>query len=153
MNNVLQVPVRDTLLQRIAQVQASDSALWGRMTANEMLCHLADQFRVALRDIPVHDQSTRLTRSVVVTLVLLGVPAPKGKVKTFPEIDQATGHGTAPTDVPHDASILREFFEKFLATEPTFSFQAHSFFGPLTRQQWGRLIYIHSDYHLRQFGR
>ncbi len=153
MRNILQPQVRNTILGRINQVQVSDQPLWGKMTANEMLCHLSDQFRVALRETPVEDQSTMFTRSVVVSLVLLGVPAPKGKVKTFPEIDQATGQGTPPTDMPHDASTIKDYLEKFIATDATFSFQAHGIFGPLTGHQWGRLIYLHTDHHLRQFGR
>jgi hypothetical protein len=28
----------------------------------------------------------------------------------------------------------------------------HSFFGKLTQEQWGILIYKHLDHHLRQFG-
>jgi hypothetical protein len=29
---------------------------------------------------------------------------------------------------------------------------AHSFFGPMTPQEWGILMYKHLDHHLRQFG-
>ncbi|HJQ31271.1 MAG TPA: DUF1569 domain-containing protein [Pyrinomonadaceae bacterium] len=28
----------------------------------------------------------------------------------------------------------------------------HSFFGPLTPQEWAVLMYKHMDHHLRQFG-
>ena len=29
---------------------------------------------------------------------------------------------------------------------------AHTFFGPLTPEEWARLMYKHLDHHLRQFG-
>ena len=28
----------------------------------------------------------------------------------------------------------------------------HPFFGPMTHEEWGSLMYIHLDHHLKQFG-
>ena len=30
--------------------------------------------------------------------------------------------------------------------------RGHVFFGPMTGEEWGRLMYNHLDNHLRQFG-
>lgn len=151
MKNFLQPDDRDALYARIDRVQAEDRAKWGHMTANAMICHLLDHARVALGDIPVADHSTFLSRHLLKSIVLLGFPAPKGKVSTFPEIDPALGHGTPPTNIEQDVATLKETFARFIATDLTP--QPHTLFGPLTKQQWGRLIFMHSDYHLRQFGR
>ncbi|MFO7823615.1 MAG: DUF1569 domain-containing protein, partial [Cyclobacterium sp.] len=28
----------------------------------------------------------------------------------------------------------------------------HPFFGPLNTQEWGKVVWLHMDHHLRQFG-
>ena len=28
----------------------------------------------------------------------------------------------------------------------------HPFFGPMTEEEWGTLMYLHLDHHLKQFG-
>jgi len=28
----------------------------------------------------------------------------------------------------------------------------HPFFGPMTNEEWGSLMYLHLDHHLKQFG-
>lgn len=153
MENILHVHDCGRILTRIDALNDTDPAQWGTMTASQMICHLADQIRVALGSIAVADQSTFLTRTVTKRLVLLGMPIPRGKVQTFPEIDQAAGKGTAPTTFADDVAALKHVISEFIATEPNFAFQRHSLFGALNRQQWGRLISLHLDYHLRQFGR
>lgn len=153
MNNILQSTGYQTMLARIDAVQAGDRALWGRMSVNQMICHLADQIRVALGGIKTTDRSNFVSRTVVAWLVLLGVPAPKGKIPTFPGIDQVAGKGTPPTELDEDKRTLRAILDEFIAMPDDFAFQHHSAFGKLSKSQWARLIYVHMDHHLKQFGR
>lgn len=151
MKNLLNPQEHSHILARIDALQRDAQAQWGVMTVNQMVCHAADQIRMALGDIPVTDQSNFMTRTLAIRLVLLGMPTPKGKVKTPPELDP-TRRGTQPTTFSQDTALLKQKIAEFLNTTADFAFQPHPAFGPLTRGQWGRLIYLHLDYHLRQFG-
>ena len=84
--------------------------------------------------------------------MLLGIPAPKGKIKTFPEIDLEKGNGTKPTSFENDKTLLKKIVSDFLEKDSSFNYQPHGAFGPFTKEQWGRIIYIHFDHHLKQFG-
>lgn len=152
MKNILNEPNKIELLKRIEKVKESNKALWGKMSVNEMLCHLADQVRVSLQLIKTKDASSFLTRNVAAKIVLAGMPAPKGKIKTFPEIDFVLGNGTKPTEFENDKSLLKNLVAEFLSKENEFPFQPHATFGPFTKMDWGRIIYIHFDHHLKQFG-
>jgi hypothetical protein len=37
---------RQEIVDRIAQLSVSDKAIWGLMSAHQMVCHLADAYRV-----------------------------------------------------------------------------------------------------------
>lgn len=152
MKNILNIKNTEELLTRINNLKKCDPPLWGKMSANEMLCHLADQIRVATYQIKTRDFSNFFLRTILSKLVLLGMPAPKGKVKTFPEIDLAKGRGTKPTDFENDKTLLKKIVSDFLEKDSSFNYQPHAAFGHFTRKQWGRIIYIHFDYHLKQFG-
>lgn len=153
MKNILNTDDRDRILARINALQGNEHAQWGKMTVAQMVCHVADQIRIALGDIEVNDRSSFITRTLAIRIVLLGLPVPRGKVRTTPEIELTEGHGTQPTTFEHDTATLKETIAAFWATDDDFTFQPHSTFGSRTRQQWGRLIYLHLDYHLQQFGR
>lgn len=152
MKNILNDQNREELVTRINNLKETNSALWGKMSVNEMLCHLADQIRVAVNEIKVADFSNFFTRTIASKLVLLGMPAPKGKVKTFHEIDLEKGNGTKPTSFENDKTLLKKIVSDFLEKDSSFNYQRHGAFGPFTKEQWGRIIYIHFDHHLKQFG-
>lgn len=152
MKNIVNKKNREDILARITNLKETNAALWGKMSANEMLCHLADQVRVSLYQIRTRDFSNFFSRTVLSKLVLLGLPAPKGKVKTFPEIDLAKGRGTKPTVFENDKLLLNKVVSDFIEKENEFKYQPHSAFGSFSKNEWGRIIYIHFDYHLKQFG-
>lgn len=40
----------------------------------------------------------------------------------------------------------------FINNEAHYTLQHHPMFGDLDKEAWGRLIYIHLNHHLKQFG-
>ena len=148
---VLDAEALSAIRERIGKIKPDSQRLWGKMNAAECLCHMADQIRMTLGHLPVKDQSTFMSRSLVKMLVMAGMPAPKGKVETAPEINTQL-QGTKPTEFEADRRALLGFIEEFLKTSETFRYQVHPFFGTLSRKQWGKLIYTHLDHHLSQFG-
>lgn len=149
--NILDATARAAMLARLAQLRADSPALWGKMNASQCACHLADQLRIAFGEIKVAGTPPFIGRTLVKTLVLWGMPAPKGKVQTMPEIDQLSA-GTKPTTMEADQKTLLALIDRLLAIDPNFDFQVHPNFGRFTKAQWGRMVWIHMNHHLSQFG-
>lgn len=150
MNSILTSEIKSDCIKRINAINESSQKLWGKMTANEMLCHCADQIRMVLGEIKTADQSNFVSRTLLKYLVLLGMPAPKGKVETAQEIKQGE-LGTKCTSFEEDRKNLINLINKFIADESE-KYPLHPFFGELSRKQYGKLIYSHLDHHLKQFG-
>ncbi len=151
MKNILNPEVTKEIYNRLEKISENSQRLWGKMTVNQMVCHLRDQIRLALGEINIPPQNVFL-KPLIKYLILLGPPTPKGKVKTFPEIDQSLGNGSKPTNLENDINLLKEKIDEFIDKDESFGFSEHAAFGKLNKKQWGRLIYLHLDHHLKQFG-
>lgn len=141
---------RKLVIQRVMKVRPDTPALWGKMSAHQMLCHLSDQIRLATGEIRDKDESTFFGRNFIVPMVLLGLPAPKGKVKTHRKLDFDKGAGTAPTDFESDRQTLINYINLF--ETPREDWHPHPLFGKLSHRKWARFAYTHMDHHLKQFG-
>jgi hypothetical protein len=110
-----------------------------------MVCHLADQLRVALGDVASKPVHTFLSRTLLRLLVVnTGIKPPRGKIITAPEMLL-----TQPTTWEADLSACVDLAER--VGRGTAS-AVHPTFGPLSPQEWGRLCWKHLDHHLVQFG-
>ena len=138
------------ILGRLRQVRGGMRPRWGRMSAHQMICHLADAFRVAMGYKTVSHTDSLLGRTVMKWFALyVPIPWPPG-IRTRPEIDQQIG-GTPPADFARDVAELEALFEAFTAQPATFDRQSHPRLGPLSDRAWLRWAYLHMDHHLRQF--
>ena len=139
------------ILQRLGQVRAQSAALWGRMTAHQMVCHLNDSLRMAAGQKPVSAATGVLQRTIVKWMALyFPVRWPAGIV-TRPEIDQELG-GTRPADFAADLAELQALVELVTTQRPNIPRPPHPIFGALSEAAWLRWAYLHFDHHLRQFG-
>lgn len=139
------------MLKRIAAMKPDSKALWGKMNARQAICHLADQLRFAIGEMKVAGKAGFFGRNVAKYLVLSGMPAPKGKVATMPELDQLTA-GTKPVEFEQDRQALYALIDVVCAKGADFAWAVHPIFGELSRKQWGKLIWLHLQHHLSQFG-
>ena len=138
------------IIRRLQTVRPEAAAKWGRMSAHQMVCHLADSMRMALNQRATSSATGPLQRTLVKWIALyLPVPWPAG-IPTRPEVDQEAG-GTRPltfgSDMEKLQSLLRSMTDDQMPTCPT-----HPIFGPMSRPAWLRWAYLHADHHLRQFG-
>jgi hypothetical protein len=141
---------RAEILQRIRAIRPDSARRWGRMTPHQMVCHLADSCRVALGEKVASAATSLFQRTVVKCVALyLPVPWPTG-LMTRPEIDQECG-GTCPGDFTMDLAELERLTLR-LATEKGVDGRSHPIFGRMSRSNWLRWGYLHTDHHLRQFG-
>jgi hypothetical protein len=116
-----------------------------------MLCHLSDSFEAALGE-RYASSATGLLQRTLIKRIALYTPVrwPKG-VPTRPEVEQGRG-GTPPVDFELDRLRLVKSIERFTATPGPPESVSHPAFGPMTRREWMRWGYLHTDHHLRQFG-
>lgn len=142
----------DEILRRLQHVRPESPPKWGRMTAHQMVCHLADGFRLYMGDRPSPMISMRVPRAVLKTVALwMPLPWPHG-FQTMPEMDQQGGGGTKPQQFADDVHQLQALTERFVQLPRDFRWPPHPHFGKLTYTEWMRLAYLHAHHHLRQFG-
>jgi hypothetical protein len=135
-------------LTRLNKLHDKRPRAWGKMSAHEMLCHLADAFAVALGERPATSQQTWMNRTVVKYAALHTSVAWPKSTKTMPEVDQMIG-GTKPADFERDRERAIALLRRFV--EPGARYGPHPMFGTLTREEWLVWGYRHTDHHLRQF--
>ncbi len=148
MQNLFDAADRDAIVRRLSDLQPASPRQWGKMTVAQMLAHCA----VAL-EVPCGDRvkTQRLFGRVLAPFVRSTVLGEKPFTHN------------APTDPDYRIVDDREFaiekarvaalVDKFCGRGPAKAEGVvHSFFGRLSGDQWGRLMYKHLDHHLRQFG-
>lgn len=138
----------DDIRERMQRLTPDARALWGRMTAAQMVCHLIDGFRIPLREMPVNPKRSPLWIGPVRWLFVHQLPWPKGKIPTRPEFTRTQAESWDADQAVWSAALHR-FVERGRGSR---AFGPHPGFGPMSTEEWGRLVYKHSDYHLRQFG-
>jgi hypothetical protein len=140
------------ILRRINQVRPQSPPLWGHMSARQMICHLADSYRMAAGRKDVSDATSVLQRTVVKwTALYAPIRWPRGRLATRPEIDQSCG-GTRPSEFADDVAALVQLVELISERPGTLEGRVHPIFGRMSQAAWLRWAYLHSDHHLRQFG-
>ena len=136
---------------RIDALTPSDERLWGEMGVHGMVCHLSDAFRLCVGEKTASDVSGVLQRTLV-KWVALRLPVQWLKnIQTVPEVKQGVG-GTPPTRFDDDRRELLQLMERFRCPGASLN-PAHPIFGRMTEREWMRWGYLHTDHHLRQFGR
>ena len=149
MKTILDSAHEASIRSRVGSLRPDAPAQWGRMSVSQMLCHLIDAFRVPLGDTEAAFKGGILTSYPVRWLLIYQLPWPKGKIPTAPEYLQ-----TQPTSWEGDVKTWSDCLDRFLARarHDDAGWGTHPAFGDLSTREWGRLTYLHSDHHLRQFG-
>jgi hypothetical protein len=142
---------RAAIHARIESLTQSDQRRWGKMSVHGMVCHLADSFRLCLGEKTASDATGVLQRSLL-KWAALRLPVPWARhVSTRPELEQGVG-GSLPTDFGADRAELLRLMKRLQAPGAA-GRPAHPIFGRMTEAEWMRWGYLHTDHHLRQFGR
>ena len=126
--------VRANVIGRIAQLRPDAKPLWGRMTANQMLCHLNDSFLACMGKRAVSQATSPVQRTVVKWIALYApLRWPKG-VPTRPEVEQGVG-GTPPTNFDCDRTNLLGLIKRVSGDARDFEWSSHPIFGAMTERQ------------------
>jgi hypothetical protein len=134
------------LQERVQRLRTDQKPHWGRMSALQMVAHLADSLRMASGELEVAPKKVPFRYSPLKEIVLYVLPIPKG-IPTSPELI-----ARKPRDWTEEVADLRDQMNGIVQRGAEALSPEHPAFGALSARQWGVLIYRHMDHHLRQFG-
>ena len=146
MKSVFQESVRQELTHRLAHLTPGVTPGWGSMTASRMVLHIIQSFRSSTGELFVKPKFGPLRFPPLRDAIIYWMPFPKN-VPTAPELLSGT-----PGDWADDTKLLRELIDRYATLDKGGSWPVHAAFGQLNAEQWGVLMYRHTDHHLRQFG-
>lgn len=138
----------EKMIKRVSQLNSNSVPKWGEMTATEMLLH-CNLCNNQILNSDVEDCKPSFKKKLIKYLALYIVPS-------FPK-----NMKSAEKNITH-GKIENEQFDKekesFIETLKSFtgdvliSPMPHPAFGMLSKTEWGRAAWKHTDHHLRQFG-
>lgn len=149
MKNLFDVATATEIKERIGRLGPGSTPQWGKMSAGQAMAHCATTMEWAVGDsFAPRMFAGRILGSLVKSKVLK---------------DEAPMRRNAPTakslvvtddrDLGKESQRLCALIDRFSAGGPQgCTKHQHPFFGPLTPEEWARLMYKHLDHHLRQFG-
>jgi len=149
MKNLFDAARVEEVKQRIARLRPDSQRQWGKMNAAQAVEHCSRGLELALGDLrPPRALLGRIMGPIIKPKVLendeplrRNTPTVKGLVI----LDER--------DLAKERARLYGVIDQFVAAGPKgCTTHPHSFFGPLTPQEWAILMYKHLDHHLRQFG-
>lgn len=138
-----------SIKERLARIAPNSPRQWGSMNAAQALAHCAASMEWAVGDrVP-----PRMGLASIIGRLI------KGKVLG----DDAPIRRNSPTakdllvpdqrDLDAERERLGRLIDRFVAAGPAgCTTHPHTFFGPMTPNEWAILTYKHIDHHLRQFG-
>lgn len=156
MHSLLRPDSRDALRRRLARLEPTTPARWGRFTAPRMLAHAIQSLRMMTGELAVPtEQVPWLVRHAPLRQLLIYVlPFPKGlptsaALLTRPAAEPAS---LSPAAWQAERQELGRVLDAIGARPPGTAWPAHPAFGPMSGRDWGALQYRHLDHHFRQFG-
>jgi hypothetical protein len=136
------------VVRRIGSLTPNSQRLWGVMSVEGMMCHLADSYQVASGERAATPVPTPMPRLMKAVALWTPMPWPKN-LPTLKEVEQ--GYGGSTPRCFEDARVrLLRMVARFCSTT-TLAEARHPFFGRMTQADWMRWGYLHADHHLRQF--
>ena len=138
--------VQAELRQRLETLSGSARPEWGRMNPPQMLAHCAAALAMVTGDLQVKPVPARIFGWLLKGVVLGERPFRKG-VPTAQEFVQADA-----ADFQLEKGRFLAAFHKLAPGPQAILCHKHPFFGKLSDQQWGILVFKHLDHHFRQFG-
>ena len=139
---------RESILRRLSTLQADTARQWGKMNAAQMVTHCARALETGTGDRPMKQ---KFLGKILMPFFRSSILGEKPFSRNGP---------TDPTFVVADQrefgverqrliELIGRLVERGPAAAAT---QTHAFFGKLSGQEWGELMYKHLDHHLQQFG-
>lgn len=140
--------VYQSLLERIDQLPEHAVRRWGKMSITQMLHHLNVAIGGALGFYELKDVSIPIISPLMKWYVL---HVAKDFLPGTPTSGTLKVRGTE-YQFTSEKEELKTILEAAKNTKNDADWKPHTLFGPMTREEWGKLIVIHVNHHLKQFG-
>jgi oxepin-CoA hydrolase/3-oxo-5,6-dehydrosuberyl-CoA semialdehyde dehydrogenase len=142
--------LRTRLPSALARLSPDQPPRWGRMTAQQMVEHLAWAFEVSTGRVEVDCGLPPSDRDAMKQFLYRNGPTPQNFMNPvlaagLPPLRHATLDDAR---AALDAEVKRFFEERAADREP----RTHPVFGAIGYEEWSRSHYKHSYHHLLQFG-
>jgi hypothetical protein len=148
MKSLFQSADRDEILARLQSLQPASMRLWGKMDPAQMLCHCSLAIETATGD---HPTKQKWIGKLLMPFIRSSILGEKPFSKNGPT--DPTFVVSEPRDFDAERTRLLDLIQRFVQRgDAEAGKRIHPFFGRMTGQEWGELMYKHIDHHLRQFG-
>lgn len=148
LKNLFEPAALDELKSRLNQLTPESKRQWGKMSAPQMLAHCAIWMETAAgQTSPRRNWIGYIFGPLAKRSVLNDEPVRRNMPtdKNFAVSEER--------DFASERERLKRCIERFATGGPDkCTKHPHSFFGPMTPDEWARLGYKHLDHHFRQFG-
>jgi Protein of unknown function (DUF1569) len=138
---------RDEMCRRIDRLTPEARARWGKFTPAQMVAHLNDAMRMATGELPVAPRKLPIRYFPLKQLILYVLPFPKS-APTAPELLARCEAADLRTE---QAEFVR-IAERTATKSASDRWPDHPAFGSMSHKAWGKLVFRHTDHHLKQFG-
>ena len=136
------------IAQRLGQLTPESKPLWGKMTVSQMLVHCQKPIEVMTGKLPLKGGLLgflfgKMAKNNFLKIQGFGKNSPTHplfRVKNEPDFE------TEKRQLLDMVATMGQLGTNSIAIDK------HPFFGPMTHEEWGSLMYIHLDHHLKQFG-
>ncbi len=140
--------VASALAERLQRVSSTEPRIWGSMTAHQMLVQVAGTTEAALGRQPFPQSRRPPSRVLKWAALTLPLRWPRGI--TGPADPAARALPPETFDADRDRAV--EQLSALASASGTTLCPQHPIFGPMSRRNWHRWAFLHTDHHLRQFG-
>jgi len=149
MKSLFDTATATQIKERIWRLNSGSNRQWGKMSAAQAMAHCATTMEWAVGDsFAPRMLIGRILGPLVKSKVLKEGAVMKRNTPTAKSLLVADER-----DLGKERERLCALIDRFTAGGPQGCTKyEHTFFGPLTPEEWARLMYKHLDHHLRQFG-
>ena len=150
MQDIFNATEAQTYINRINQISANATPLWGTMNAGQMLAHLSVAYEIAFEP-QKFKKMGGIAKFIMKNFVKAKVVGEKSYPKNGPT--SPLFKVTADKDFETEKKKLIGYIQKTqqLGREAFDGKENHSF-GKLTAQEWNNMFAKHLNHHLEQFG-
>ncbi len=149
MNTIFDKNTREDLMSRIEQINEDKKAKWGKMNVFQMLRHNTywNGWILGTED-HIYKQAFmgRIFGKIALKSMIKDAKPFDKNIPTSEQFKPNVSNGDLASEKSRWISLVKAY-ENY--NNPNF---IHDFFGKMTKEQIGILVYKHTDHHLRQFG-
>jgi hypothetical protein len=147
MKNLFETTAVEEVKERITRLRPDSRAEWGMMNVAQAVAHCSAGLELAAGDRkPPRKLIGGLIGRIIKPMVFGNDEPMRRNSPTMIAVRDER-------DLEKERVRLCGMIDRFTAASPSgCTSHPHSFFGPMTPDEWAILMYKHLDHHLRQFG-